>query len=235
MPLLLVAIGAFFRWIIGRLVAAFSSRLGQFITGIVASIIAGNWREIQDAFNELINTDDIKAEAVARVLKIVADHAADRLGIVLDPNDPLSVPSLSAGIGGKIGIPLTNILDKEAVLADVSASLAQRVNDRAGTNFTALWPVETLLTNLQTEAVVAVGHAARSQSTWLNQSSYFAIRDVIKQIDKGMPAEDTKATRKRMLHRLAQRKYQARMYRPYPWIPRTIPRDPVIEDLMKQL
>lgn len=66
-------------------------------------------------------------EFLARVGVVVVEQARDRMGIELDPNAPFSSASLTSAISGKIGIPLTNIMDKDALKSDVlrySASAA---------------------------------------------------------------------------------------------------------------
>ncbi|STQ91199.1 hypothetical protein [Iodobacter fluviatilis] len=82
----------------------------------------------------------------------VCDYALTHWGITLDRNNPLTRQSISAGIGQKIGVQLTDVFNKEALLTDIGRWLANELNNRYGTNFTGLYP----LNNLQEQVENAV-------------------------------------------------------------------------------
>ena len=71
-------------------------------------------------------------EFLQRLYVVISEFGRDRLGVVLDPEDPFSAASLTAAISGKIGIPLTNIMDKEALKSDVLRYGASQAMARTG-------------------------------------------------------------------------------------------------------
>jgi hypothetical protein len=215
-----------------RVAAFIASRFGQTVIG---GFIYAYLERVIEWLGQALESEDIKQFMLEQLLSFIVEAAAERTGLVLNPADPLSKESISGAIGNRIGITLTDVTSKDAVLEDVGKYMATQINQVMQTNLDGLWPLDALPAKLADEVAVAVEKSARGQSSWISPQHVASLRTTLINFDKQYPPQDDKAIRRRILHRIAQRKYAAKMHRPYPWIPRTAERDPVIADLLKSL
>lgn len=113
------AMQAMLKAILAYLLRYFLNHAGE----VVDSVLGRNEKSMKwllaDFAEKAKNDAALLTELKPHVYAVVTGVAEDRLQVKLDPNDPFSPASLTAAISGKIGIPLTNITDKEALKADV--------------------------------------------------------------------------------------------------------------------
>jgi hypothetical protein len=133
--------GAFVTAFIGGIMARLGPLLTQLAYGALVIQIE-EWLREGAFFNHLVSLSN----------GWVCDYARTHWGVSLDPVNPLTRQSISAGIGQKIGVQLTDVFNKEALLTDIGTWLAHELNSRYGTNFTSLYP----LNNLQEQVENAV-------------------------------------------------------------------------------
>lgn len=203
----------FLRWL--------ARRTGAIIIQVAALIVAGKWKELKDYLQgELQSIEaDILEEAYGYVRGFIVTYAKDKLGVDLDPNNPLSKQSLAGAIGARVGIRLSDITDREALMHDVGVAVAQRINPIFGSHFTSFWPAEELKENLQREFLVAVSNRLDGRESWLSQEVVDQIINAARGVPNAIggagapiPINDKRA-RALYLHRLAQRKYSKKKKR----------------------
>ena len=129
---------AFIGGMMARLVPVFTT------LGIAwATIEVETWLKEGSLFNHLVSLSS----------GWICDYAQAHWGIVLDRNDPLTRQSISRGIGLKIGIEITDVFNKEALLTDIGRWLALELNNRYDTQFTGLYPLTNLQEQLENEVL----------------------------------------------------------------------------------
>jgi hypothetical protein len=114
-PVVLVAL-----WEIVAAICAWFAAHWVAILGAAAAIAAAADRGA--AFLERFGVsmrDALEQPFMRSANMLVVGMARDRMGLELDADNPLTRQSFTAAISGKVGIPLTDVMDKEALKSDV--------------------------------------------------------------------------------------------------------------------
>lgn len=87
---------------------------------------------------------------------VICDYAEARAGLVLDRADPLSDESLTAAVGGRIGIELTTLRSVESLKADVARFAQDEIEARSGVALTNIMDTEAIRADVGSFASVKV-------------------------------------------------------------------------------
>lgn len=83
-------------------------------------------------------TDTDMGEFRAKVYRVIAGLAGERLGIALDPSDPISVHSFTNAVVVKSGVPLRNVFDGEMVKQDLESFSLDQLAAKSGYRLSSL-------------------------------------------------------------------------------------------------
>lgn len=169
----------------------------------IPSIIAGVWVAAEKSFDAAKAADGVYSWFQSGA---AADYIAERVntklaaaGLDLEiPGEAISFNPLSGEmpeklkkvldkyvadkINAKTGSELTTLegLDQDQFIASVSGVMARKINRDTGSNITAMWPVEKLQSQLQTEAVRQFDNRGRyAGGAMFKPGTLAAIRDKI--------------------------------------------------------
>ncbi|MCX7206995.1 MAG: hypothetical protein NT086_13645 [Proteobacteria bacterium] len=98
---------------------------------------------------EILKTHSVTEAIEGALASQIVEYALVHWGVILDRNNPLSKASINNAISQKVGFTLTDVFDKNALMHDVGAGLAQELNQRFGTHITTVWPVEVFQDQLE--------------------------------------------------------------------------------------
>lgn len=83
-------------------------------------------------------TDTDMGEFRARVYRVIAGLAGERLGIALDPSDPLSAHSFTNAVVTRAGVPLRNVFDPQMIREDLESFALDQLKERSGYRLSSL-------------------------------------------------------------------------------------------------
>ena len=92
----------------------------------------------------------------------LAAAVGQKVGLDLDPNDPFSKASFGTAVANKLGlnVPIRDISNREMFLEDIGTGITTALNNRIGTSFTRLYPVDTtIMQQFEREIVVQIEKA----------------------------------------------------------------------------
>jgi len=100
---------------------------------------------------------DFDFEKIKRdVFDWVIAYFAERAGINLDYENPLSEESITSGISNRIGIPLRSLRDKEMMKEDLDAFVVAQITERSGYQVHSVLNVEVLKNDLERIALAVM-------------------------------------------------------------------------------
>ena len=92
----------------------------------------------------------------------IAAAVGKKIGLDLDPADPFSKASFGTAIANKLGLdtPIRDISNRQMFLEDIGTGITNALNNRIGTSFTRLFPVDTtIMQQFEREIVVQIEKA----------------------------------------------------------------------------
>lgn len=107
---------------------------------LVVDLIAHRKTMTLDKLAEVLGSDDI----VKAISDVICDYAEVRAGLVLDRADPLSDASMSAALGGRIGVPITSLHSVEGLKMDVARFAQGEIQTRSGLALTNIMDADAI-------------------------------------------------------------------------------------------
>lgn len=146
------------------------TRMG--VAGVVAAITAAI---LSGSIGEL--WEKVKKDVYAAICETVREKTQ----LELDPNDPITDPSMSAALTERSGITITSVVDAEVFKHDLSVHASGIIKGHTGMELTNIFSVEQIKTDV-------VGHAAKVvyDRTGLDIQGAVSYDDVQKKIYKAV-------------------------------------------------
>ncbi len=101
---------------------------------------------------EKVYDGDLKKD----VYSAIAKEAADRAGLVLDENDPISDASFSGAVSQKLGFPVRTLKNRQMIIEDLDSFAADMVSQRSGYTVRSVSNVDMLKQDLERVALAVV-------------------------------------------------------------------------------
>ena len=123
---------------------------GLIVARVVTAIRSMGWLQWAGVgyIVEKVYSGDLKKD----VNDAIAREAAERAGLVLDPENPLSDASLANAVYQRTGIPLRTLRDQAMILEDVDTWAASMVSAKSGYSIRSVSNVAILKEDLQRTA-----------------------------------------------------------------------------------
>ena len=141
---------------------------------------------------------------------------SQKVGLDLEPTDPFSKASFGTAISNKLGlnIPIRDVSDRQMLLEDIGTGITVLMNQRLGTSFTRLFPVDTSITQqFETEFVVQVEKAFAGQPSLIRPSTLNMIVTRVRSQTGNLDPQTALDSEKYIRGRLYSRKYYDRQAR----------------------
>jgi len=123
----------------------------------VAAWLAANWKMISvGASVQQVLALMMDSGIIAWLREWVVSDAAERAGLHLDKEDPLSDASLANALGEKIGFKLRSLKDKDILQADLLNGAAALVSQRTGIMIRTLTDREMMIEDLENFALQTI-------------------------------------------------------------------------------
>lgn len=120
--------------------------LPEIISGIVAIFGAAyglfHWADGK-------SLDDMKREIENAILGWIVDYAAQKAGLTLDANEPLSDASLSGAVSERLGFTVRTLRDKASLAEDLEDHATALISQRAGYQIHSVRDVTVLKGDLE--------------------------------------------------------------------------------------
>jgi hypothetical protein len=189
-----------------RLAPIFSRLFGPRIGALIAAAIGASFK---DYFEQIFEW--VKDTMELGVKNAIVAHANESLQLELDENNPFSVASFSAAIGKRVGVPIRDVTNKDLLIEDVGAFLAGQINQRAGTNFTKLWPPDELIPQMRAQATAQIMAAVEGRATAFFDAS--SVSSIVQSVSQklGAKAAPRSTSKKAILNRVYQKRFYDRM------------------------
>jgi hypothetical protein len=153
--------------------------IGEFLVIWAARVIVVD--KIVSVIEKFVTSDEFIDLVTRGIGPFIAEHAAEKWGIQLDPNDPFTKESLNNAIVVKTGIPFSDIFDREAVVRDAGAWVTEQVNLKLGTDFENLLTADTddLKANFEAQVMAQVNAGLNGSSSMFSQDAINMVADAV--------------------------------------------------------
>lgn len=146
----------------------------------------------------------------------LAGAVSQKIGLDLDPIEPFSKASFGTAISNKLGlnIPIRDVSNRQMLLEDIGSGITALMNNRLGTSFTRLFPVDTSITQqFETEFVVQVEKAFAGTPSLIRPSTLNMIVTRVRTQTGNLDPQTALDSEKYIRGRLYSRKYYDRQSR----------------------